>query len=140
MKIKRNISWKWLIPVVASVLIFILCKSVFLIGYVPTESMEPTIEKGSYIIGIRIFSELESGDIIIFRHDGKLLVKRIAAVAGETVERNGCHLLVPDGCYYVLGDNALDSYDSRYWEEPFVRKNEVVAILVSFRIGFIQRP
>lgn len=66
-------------------------------------SMEPTIEKGSYIVGIRIFSELEVGDIIIFRHDGKLLVKRIAAVAGETVENNGCCMTVPDDYYYVLG-------------------------------------
>lgn len=42
MKIKRNISWKWLIPIVASVLILILCKSVFLIGYVPTTAILET--------------------------------------------------------------------------------------------------
>ena len=32
-------------------------------------------------MGCRIYSNLETGDIIIFRHDGKLLVKRIAAMA-----------------------------------------------------------
>ncbi len=129
MKEKEKKLWKWLIPAAASVLIFILCKSVFLIGYVPTESMEPTIEKGSYIVGIRIFSELEVGDIIIFRHDGKLLVKRIAAVAGETVERNGSYIEIPESCFYVLGDNAQASYDSRYWENPFVKAEDIIAKL-----------
>lgn len=131
MKIKEKKIWKWLIPSAVSVLIVILCKAVFLIGYVPTESMEPTIEKGSYIVGIRIFSELEVGDIIIFRHDGKLLVKRIAAVGGEYVEQSEEFLLVPKGCYYVLGDNAENSLDSRYWEEPFVRKVDVIAKLMT---------
>ena len=30
-------------------------------------------------------------------------------------------------CYYVLGDNAENSLDSRYWEEPFVKEDEIVA-------------
>ena len=125
-------SGKWLVPAIAMLLTFILLKCVFLIGYVPTESMEPTLERGSYIIGCRIYSSLETGDIIIFRHDGKLLVKRIAAVGGDAVERNGVSITVPEGCYYVLGDNADNSYDSRYWEEPFVKHQDVMAQLYSF--------
>lgn len=123
-------SGKWLFPAIAMLLTFILLKCVLLIGYVPTESMEPTLERGSYIIGCRLYSELEPGDIIIFRHDGKLLVKRIAAVEGDTVERKGIRMTVPEGCYYVLGDNADNSYDSRYWLNPFVSKDDVVAKLI----------
>lgn len=123
-------SGKWLFPSIAMLLTFILLKCVLLIGYVPTESMEPTLERGSYIIGCRLYSELEPGDIIIFRHDGKLLVKRIAAVEGDTIERNGIRMAVPEGCYYVLGDNADNSYDSRYWLNPFVSKDDVVAKLI----------
>lgn len=122
-------SGKWLFSAIAMLLTFILLKCVLLIGYVPTESMEPMLERGSYIIGCRLYSELESGDIIIFRHDGKLLVKRIAAVEGDTIERNGIRMTVPEGCYYVLGDNADNSYDSRYWLNPFVSKDDVVAKL-----------
>lgn len=118
---------KWFFPAFVMILTFILLKCVFLIGYVPTESMEPTLERGSYIIGFRIYSELDTGDIIVFRHDGKLLVKRIAATAGDMVERNGISMTVPEGCYYVLGDNADNSYDSRYWLNPFVSEDDVVA-------------
>ena len=128
----RNVlkkSGKWITPAMVMLFTFILLKYVFLIGYVPTESMEPTLERGSYIIGCRIYSRLETGDIIIFRHEGKLLVKRIAAVGGDTVERNGFSMTVPEGCYYVLGDNADSSYDSRYWEEPFVKHEDVIAQL-----------
>ena len=90
------------------------------------------MKRGSYIIGCRIYSDLEAGDIIIFRHDGKLLVKRIAAVEGETIERNGAILTVPEDCYYVLGDNAEHSYDSRFWLEPFVEGKHVVAKLFCY--------
>ena len=91
---------------------------------------ELTLEKGSYIIGCRIYSSLKTGDIIIFRHDEKLLVKRIAAMEGDMVERNGASMTVPEGCYYVLGDNADNSYDSRYWLNPFVDGTDVVAKLI----------
>ena len=30
-------------------------------------------------------------------------------------------------CYYVLGDNAENSLDSRYCEEPFVKKEKIMA-------------
>lgn len=119
-------SGKRIIPAMAMLFTFILLKCVFLIGYVPTESMEPTLKRGSYIIGCRIYSSLETGDIIIFRHDGKLLVKRIAALSGDTVEKDGTSMTVPEDCYYVLGDNADNSYDSRYWEEPFVKHEDAI--------------
>ena len=122
----------WLFPAVVMLFTFLLLKYVFLLGYVPTESMEPTLKRGSYIIGCRIYSDLEVGDIIVFQHDGKLLVKRIAAVEGDIIERNGVSIKVPEGCYYVLGDNVDNSYDSRYWINPFIRKRDIVARLLIY--------
>lgn len=123
----RKIKWKWMLPVLSMVFTLFIFRYILLIGYVPTESMEPTLKKGSYIIGSRIYTELEVGDIIVFWHDGKLLVKRIAAVAGESVERKGEVLIVPEECYYMLGDNSRNSYDSRYWEEIFVGRISIIA-------------
>lgn len=122
----------WLFPAVVMLFTFLLLKYVFLLGYVPTESMEPTLKRGSYIIGCRIYSDLEVGDIIVFQHDGKLLVKRIAAVEGDIIERNGVSIKVLEGCYYVLGDNVDNSYDSRYWINPFIRKRDIVARLLIY--------
>lgn len=120
----------WIFPLIVMIMTFVLLRCVFLIGYVPTESMEPTLERGSYIIGCRIYSDLRPGDIIIFQHGGKLLVKRIAAVEGDVVEKNGISITVPEGCCYVLGDNTDSSYDSRYWLDPFVSEEDVMAKLI----------
>lgn len=118
------------IPIVMMLLVFILFREVLMIGVVPTGSMEPTIMAGSYVLGIRKAKSLQTGDIIIFEKDGSYLVKRIAASGGDEIYHNGHVLTVPVGCFYMLGDNAEDSFDSRYWEEPFVEENDVVAVVV----------
>ena len=120
-KIKKSLPF--LIPVLIAVIIIILFRTVFIIGYVPSESMEPTIHKGSYVLGIRDTKKIDIGDIVIFEKDGELLVKRVAYVAGDEV--NG--MIVPNDCYYLLGDNSDNSYDSRYWENPFINRNQIVA-------------
>jgi signal peptidase I len=119
-----------IVPAVCVVATLFLFRIFFLIGYVPTESMEPTLEKGSYILGLRTYGELKNGDIIVFEHSGRLLVKRIAASSGDTIEKDGMHITVPEDSYYVLGDNVENSYDSRYWKEPFVQKDCIVAKLL----------
>lgn len=118
-----------LIPLTVMVLLIILFKTVLLIGFVPSESMEPTLNKGSIILGSRIFKDLDVGDIVIFKRNGQLLVKRIAATEGQQVERNGELITVPKDSFYILGDNESCSYDSRYWEEPFIRRKDVVALI-----------
>ena len=119
-----------IIPLLCAVLTLIIFKTVLIIGYVPSESMEPTIHANSFVLGLRLYGELKTGDVIIFRHDEKLLVKRIAAVGAETVIHNGAELAVPLDSYYVLGDNADNSRDSRYWSDPFVRRGYVVGKVV----------
>ena len=142
-----NRIWKrvrtWLMPVCLTLLVFLLLRCVLLIGYVPSASMEPTLKENSFIIGTRIYSDLSVGDIVVFRHNGVLMVKRIAAGPGDVIDLSQISFMenlvppdrgwecitVPPGCYYLLGDNQYDSLDSRYWDEPFVASADIVAKL-----------
>lgn len=121
---------RWSIPIAITVLAFILLKVFFLFGYVPTESMEPALKKDSLILASRMYGELQVGDIIVFTYDGQYLIKRIAAVGGDSIEHQGETLVVPEESFYVLGDNVNNSHDSRYWEEPFVSRKDVKAKLL----------
>lgn len=117
----------YLIPTFFVILIFILARFVIFIGYVPSASMEPTIKKDSLIVGMRILGDIEVGNVVVFKKDGQYLVKRVVAVGGSTVSVDDKKYTVPCGAVFLLGDNKNNSYDSRFWEEPFVSVENIVA-------------
>lgn len=124
-------KYKWMaIPLLVFAVVILLFRFVFLIGYVPSGSMEPTLKGNSYILGVRIVKDLGIGDIIVFKHDGQTMVKRIAGKGGDKVQTIYGEMIVPEGQYYVLGDNAANSYDSRYWINSFIKREDVIAKLL----------
>lgn len=96
----------------------------------------------------------ERFDIVIFKFpddESQLFIKRIIGLPGETVTiKDGKVYIndseeplddsfvaetpegdfgpyeVPEGCYFMLGDNRNHSRDSRYWINSFVEKDKIL--------------
>ena len=117
----------WAAPFGCGLLLLLLLKYAFFVGYVPSASMEPTIRRGSFIFGVRCVGELELGDIVVFEHDNLFIMKRIAALPGDDILVNGVNLTVPVSFYFMLGDNPDESIDSRYWNDPFIPRTRIIA-------------
>ncbi len=96
--------------------VFLLNTFILINARIPSESMEPTIQKGNQIFGNRL-SYISKGpgrfDIIIFRYpddETEYFIKRVIGMPGETV-------LIEDGKVYINGDPTPldDSYVAEPW-------------------------
>jgi len=96
--------------------------SLFPIVQICGYSMFPTLTDGEFYIGMRVFrkSKCEVGKIYVYKppyesEEEKFVIKRLADIK--------------DGKYFFLGDNADDSFDSRYY--GYVDSKNVVAQLLT---------
>ena len=122
-------------------------------------SMEPTYHDGDILETKTDGYPITYGSVVIIMHDGKRLIKRIAALGGDTVRitdgilyvngvpEHACfpaiedpgiaseEIQVPEGFVFLLGDNRNHSKDSRVigpLPESSIR-GVVTKTLVSFK-------
>ncbi|HQQ90040.1 MAG TPA: S26 family signal peptidase, partial [Oscillospiraceae bacterium] len=83
---KKSFFREWVLPLGTEVLVlFVLLKFIFMINFVPTESMWPTFPAHSALFSTRVFykENIERGDVLVFRSDetGKVLINPYLQVA-----------------------------------------------------------
>ncbi len=136
-----------LVESVAIAVVLALVIRIFLFEpfYIPSGSMEPTLQIEDKIIVNKVvyrFKEPQRGDILVFKYPldpSRDYVKRVIGLPGETLEIkdsavyiNGSSLTesylpsdlklmdfgpvsIADGSYFMMGDNRNNSQDSRVW-------------------------
>lgn len=122
-------------------------------------SMQPTFEPGDIVVSVKK-KKFETGDVIAFYYENKLLVKRYIAGPGDwvkieedgTVYVNGNELeepylteksfkpcdiefpyQVPENKYFVMGDSRTVSIDSRSSAVGCISEEQIVGNIV-FRV------
>lgn len=122
-------------------------------------SMSPTLSEGNIIVSVKN-SEFETGDIIAFYYNNKILIKRAIAMPGDWVDIapdgevsvNGRHFeepylidkafgecdielpyQVPESRIFVMGDNRSVSVDSRSTTVGCIADEQIVGKIV-FRV------
>ncbi|MBG0832675.1 S26 family signal peptidase [Planomonospora sp. ID67723] len=110
--------------------------------------MEPALRPGDRLL-VRRTKRVRAGQVVVFvcpdpphieepvpEEDRPLLVKRAVAVPGDLVPAGWADpdtheiagTVVPEGSLVVLGDNRVESWDSRHY--GFVRRDRFVGVVI----------
>lgn len=137
----KSFARQALITIGLAIVIFLVLQATIQSSIVLGSSMEPSFQDGQRLVVNKLayrFSEPQRGDVVIFHPpaNGQVdYIKRIVGLPGETIEVKGGAVFIngkplhepyvtdpprytlkphdiPDGYYFVLGDNRNNSNDS----------------------------
>lgn len=145
--------------------IIILCIWLFPVSFVPTGSMEETIPENTLVCRMPLYYDIfdvNRYDCISFYapdKPGVIYTKRVIGLPrDQIIVENGKVFIngeeitepyiketmhtskrqifnVPEGKYFVMGDNRNASIDSRYWDMPYIQKDSIES-----RVMYIYNP
>ncbi len=152
---KKSEAVEWIKAIIFAVVLAIFIRAfIFEMVQIEQSSMYPTLHSGDKCAVLKIgyiFGEPERGDIVIANvSSGKRYVKRVIALGGESIEIrdntvyiNGEVLeeeylpdgleyddysvtTVPEGSYFLMGDNRPTSIDSRNGSIGFIEEKDII--------------
>ncbi|MBQ9072364.1 MAG: signal peptidase I [Bacilli bacterium] len=153
-KVKKII--KELYPYIVIIIVVVLFRTFIATPVrVDGDSMDSTLKDGDILILNKLNNSYERFDVVVINNDGTKLIKRIIGLPGEYIEYidndlyiNGKKIKdietsrtadfslkelynleeIPEGYYFVLGDNRGNSVDSRDYRVGLVKETEIEGI------------